>query len=541
MKRSLIYSVLRQQQKKIIAIMVLGVFWSLRDIATPYIVKNILDSVGYLSFKDVSEIIFRSLILIIFIWVLMEVCMRVQGSLMLRAIPSIRRDLCEKLLKRVKGYPYSFFLENMTGNLTDKINGASQGIETLISICLLSFIPIFSHMVFSLIIIATISLKLFFLFLGWMILHLGISWKMGIKSLVRIEKLAHTRSHLHGRIVDSFLNIFTIKTFCREKYEGEYIKNYLNKELLASQNSQKFLEKIRLMLGISSIFMLAATLLASYTQWKQGTLSVGSLTLVIILLLNLTSFLWYLSMELIRFNEEMGRVKENIKVLFSGMVEKGGSVLLTPPIGKIEVQNISYAYDKPLLKNLTFSASPGKKIALTGLSGSGKTTFINLLLSHLTMQKGEIILDGVNIKQLPPETLRENFSIVPQNPTLFHRSIKENIRYGNLLATDGEIIHVAKIANCHDFILSLQKGYDTLVGERGDKLSGGQKQRIAIARALIKKSPILILDEPLSNLDHQTAIRTLENILKETKDRTLIMITHNHRIASLMDEMVEIS
>ena len=541
MKKILIRSVLKNYQLKLLAILVLGIFWSLRDIATPYIVKNILDSTSDLNLETVSELIFRSLFIIVCIWVLMEVCMRIQGILMLQTIPPIRKELCEKLLKQVKTYSYSFFLKNMTGNLSDKIHGATQSIETLLSICLLSFVPILSHMAFSLVITAVISLKLSFLFLTWMILHLGITWEMGIKSLEKVEHLTNIRSNLHGRIVDSFLNIFTVKTFCREEYENKYLEKSLSEELVASQKSQKYLEKIRLMLGLSSIFMLIATLSTIYIQWKQGALSIGALTLIIILMLNLTSFLWYLSMELIRFNEELGRFKENIRVLFSGSSEQEGSTLTTPSIGKIEVQNISFAYEKPLLRDLTFTACPGKNIALTGLSGSGKTTFINLLLAHLSIQKGGILLDGVDIKTLPLKILRRHFSIVPQYSSLFHRSIRENIRYGNLTATKDAIVHAAKVANCHDFIINLRKGYDTIVGERGDKLSGGQKQRIVIARALIKKSPVLILDEPTSGLDEKTAITILKNILQEAQDRTLIVITHNQQIVSLMDETIEIS
>ncbi|KAG6559960.1 Putative multidrug export ATP-binding/permease protein [Candidatus Rhabdochlamydia oedothoracis] len=541
MKKTLIHSVLKNYQLKILAIGFLGIFWSLRDIATPYIVKTILDSTSHLNAQEISECVFRSLLTIIFIWVLMEVCMRIQGRLLLRTIPDIRKELCEKLFKRVKAYSYSFFLENVTGTLSDKIHGATQGIEALLSICLSSFIPILSHMAFSLMITVTINLKLFFLFLVWMLLHLGITWKMGMRSLEKVEHLASVRSHLHGKIVDSFFNIFTIKIFCRETDEDQYFNKYLNEELVAAQNVQKYLEKIRLILGLSTIFMLIITLLITYFQWKTSTISNGSLVLIIMILLNLTSFLWYLSMELIRFNEEFGRVKENMDVLFSGVLEQQNSSKIAQPMGNIEVQNLCYAYDKPLFNHLSFSIRSGKKVALTGFSGSGKTTFIHLLLSHLSLQKGQIFLDGVDIQTLSPNSLRQYFSVAAQHPTLLNRSVRDNIQYGNLSATEDEIICAAKIANCHDFILKLSKGYDTIVGERGDRLSGGQKQRIAIARALIKKSPVLILDEPTSSLDHETAILTLKNILNSIQSRTLIVITHNKEIALLMDEMIAIS
>ncbi len=368
------------------------------------------------------------------------------------------------------------------------------------------------------------------------------TWKMGKHSLNKTAALAQIRSRLHDKIVDSFFNIFVVKTFGREKFERKYLNYYQTEELNASIEAQKYLERIRLLLGISSIVMLASTLSLAYVQWEKEVLSIGEVSLIIVFLLNLTSYLWYLSMEVIRFNEEYGRVKEHLGTLLFDSKEEEGPQPIFPECGRIHFKNVYYSYEKPLLENLSFSIEPGRRVAITGLSGSGKTTLIHLMLSHLFPQQGEVWINGVNVELVSPMALRTHLAVVPQSPLLFNRSIRENIQYGNPHASEESIYEAAKTANCHEFITLLPKGYETLVGEQGDKFSGGQKQRIAIARALLRKSPILLLDEPTSALDCVTAKKTIESILHSIpRSTTLIVITHNQQIASLMNETIELN
>ncbi len=177
---------------------------------------------------------------------------------------------------------------------------------------------------------------------------------------------------------------------------------------------------------------------------------------------------------------------------------------------------------------------------LAGLSGSGKTTLMHLLLSHIQAKAGSIEIDGTSIDTLSPIDVRNVFAVVPQNPSLFHRSIRDNMLYGNLSASEEDVLKALKVANCYSFIQSLPLGLNTIVGDRGDKLSGGQKQRIAIARVLLKQSPILILDEPTASLDEETGIATIQNILTVAKERAILVITHQKKIAALMDHQLHI-
>mgnify|MGYP002783769289 CR=1 FL=1 len=538
MLKSTLLSTLRPFKTRLILIVFLGFFWSLRDILTPYLVKKMIDTTYYS--EVLPKVIFQSMILIVIAWGVMEICMRIQGRLLIRTLPPIRTALYEKLTNHVNEYPLSFFKRHFSGNLADKIQGAVLGSENLLSIYLSSFIPILSHLFFSLILITLISPKLGGIFLCWITFHLWVTWKMGLRSLEKTQLSAEARSNLQARILDSLFNIFAVKTFSRETHESNYLKSYLDEELNATQKAQDYLEKVRWVLGGSSLVMLITTLTLSYLEWEKEVLSLGSLTLVIMLLLNLTSFLWYLSMEVIRFKEEFGRVKENLEVLFSEIPEEKAKNQSFIPKGHLLLKNVTFGYDTPLIKDLSFSLSPGKSLAITGLSGSGKTTLIHLLLSHIQAETGKIEIDGTSINALSQVDVRNVFAVVPQNPSLFHRSIRDNLLYGNLSASEEDVLKALKTSNCYSFIEALPLGLDTIVGDRGDKLSGGQKQRIAIARALLKQSPILILDEPTASLDEEMGIATIKNVLGAAKKRALLVITHQKKIAALMDHQLHI-
>lgn len=207
--------------------------------------------------------------------------------------------------------------------------------------------------------------------------------------------------------------------------------------------------------------------------------------------------------------------------------------------GEIIFDNISFAYDsKKVLKKVTFKISPDTKVALVGESGEGKTTLTNILLRLYELQSGEVLIDGQNIAKVTQESLRNQIGVVFQEPALFSGTIKENIAYANIKATNSQVISAAKAANAHEFIEKFEKGYDTEIGERGLKLSGGQKQRIAIARALLKDAPILILDEATSSLDSKSENLVQDALEKLMKGRTTLIIAHRLSTIQYVDQIV---
>ena len=235
--------------------------------------------------------------------------------------------------------------------------------------------------------------------------------------------------------------------------------------------------------------------------------------------------------------KEMGTIRPALSLVIQkhAITDFLGEKDLNISKGEIHFENVTFNYLKNtnLFKNQNLVIEAGQKVGLVGFSGSGKTTFVNLMLRFFELNEGRILIDGQDIAKVTQDSLRTHIAMIPQEPMLFHRTLLENIRYGRLDASDEEVLEAAKKAHCHEFIMKLEQGYETMVGERGIKLSGGQRQRIAIARAILKNAPILILDEATSALDSVTEKLIQASLKVLMKGRTTIVIAH--RLSTLAD------
>ena len=249
-----------------------------------------------------------------------------------------------------------------------------------------------------------------------------------------------------------------------------------------------------------------------------------------------------LSRRFLEFFEYSGNISDGIRIIGSAhdVIDETDAPALNVGKGELAFNNVSFDYGNEIevFKNLNLKIKPGEKVGLVGFSGSGKSTFVNLVLRLFDVKDGSITLDGQDIKMHTQNSLREQISMIPQDPVLFHRSLLENIRYGKQDATDEEVYKAAIKANAHDFILKVPERYNALVGERGVKLSGGQRQRVAIARALLKDAPILILDEATSSLDSVTEKAIQQTLENEMEGRTVIVIAHRLSTISHMDRIL---
>lgn len=252
--------------------------------------------------------------------------------------------------------------------------------------------------------------------------------------------------------------------------------------------------------------------------------------------------MWYTMSEIDEFNKAIGRCKQSLVALMSGLEikDKADAAPLKVNQGQINFHNVKFHYkgNEALFEKKSIEIQAGQKVGLVGYSGGGKSTFVNLILRLYDVTDGVIFIDGHDIRDVTQDSLHESIALIPQDPTLFQRSLMENIRYGNTNATDEEVIDAAKEAHAHEFIEKLPEGYASLVGERGVKLSGGQRQRIAITRAILKNAPILILDEATSQLDSLT-----ENLIQQTlwelmQRKTTIVIAHRLSTLLKMDRIL---
>jgi ATP-binding cassette subfamily B protein len=260
--------------------------------------------------------------------------------------------------------------------------------------------------------------------------------------------------------------------------------------------------------------------------------------------MQLTRRLWESNRVLRNFNRAFGDATDMTQILDlkSDIKDAANAPAIRQSRGDITISNVDFFYpdqkDKLLFKKLNLHIKPGEKVGLVGKSGSGKTTLTKLLLRLLDISDGQIAIDGQDISKVTQTSLRNSIAYVPQEPLMFHRTIAENINYGNPDASQEEVIAVAKMANAHEFINELSDGYNTLVGERGVKLSGGQRQRIAIARAMLKNAPILLLDEATSALDSESEILIQDALWKLMEGRTAIVIAHRLSTIQKMDRII---
>jgi ATP-binding cassette, subfamily B, bacterial len=274
----------------------------------------------------------------------------------------------------------------------------------------------------------------------------------------------------------------------------------------------------------------------------KGTITIGDFALIFALTAQIFECMWGVSNEVTRFTEHFGKITQGLRLTTQAhdIQDEPSAPALQVTKGEICFNKVHFQFSdvEPLFSNKSVVIRAGQKVGLVGYSGSGKSTFVNLILRVFELQSGEIRIDGQDISKVTQNSLRQVISMIPQDPALFHRTLFENIQYGKLDATQDEIIQAAKKAHAHAFITLLPAGYESLVGERGIKLSGGQRQRITIARAILKNAPILILDEATSALDSVTENLIQESLLELMQGKTTLVVAHRLSTLLYMDRIL---
>jgi len=337
-------------------------------------------------------------------------------------------------------------------------------------------------------------------------------------------------SFLNGQLLNNLSGITTIKSFTSEDYETQRIESqseaYRQSNRKAIVLSAAFIPLIRIVIFLGFI----ATLFLGGLEVVAGRLSVGTYSVLVFLTQRLLWPLTRLGDTLDQYQRAMASTNRAMDLLDTPIAIRTGDIRL--PIssikGALEFKNVTFSYNqrRPILQYFSLTLMAGKTTAIVGPTGSGKSTLVKLILRLYEVQYGQITLDGIELTKLNLKDLRRAIGLVSQDIFLFHGTVAENIAYGSFDATNSDIIDAAKIAEAHEFIAQLPDGYETIVGERGQKLSGGQRQRIAIARAVLKNPPILILDEATSAVDNETEAAIQRSLERITKNRTTIAIAH---------------
>ncbi len=459
--------------------------------------------------------------------------------------PALIKDLYTSCYSYLHKHSYSFFNNNFSGSLIRRVNRFVN-----------SFINIFDTIYWSILSVtvktAVILGVLFYYFwkiglmtIIWIVIYLAFHM-IFVKYKLKIDiKRADADSKVTAQLADAIANNINIKLFNGFKFEEKRFKNRLDKLsslIIKTYNLGTFVTGAQALL---MIILEAGVFYVAIKLWQKGAVSIGDFVLLQSYLILIFENLWNIGRDIRRIYESLSEAEEMTEILIKPheIMDKPTAKPLKVKNGEICFRDISFRYEdnaKYVLKNFNLKIKPKEKIALIGPSGGGKSTIIKLLFRFFDIEKGEILIDGQNISNVTQNSLRENISLVPQEPILFHRTLMENIRYGKRSATDKEVIKAAKLAHCHEFIMSFPDKYNTYVGERGVKLSGGERQRVAIARAILKNAPILVLDEATSSLDSESELLIQDALNNLMKGKTVIVIAHRLSTISKMDRIVVI-
>lgn len=390
---------------------------------------------------------------------------------------------------------------------------------------------------------------------GWLALPILI-WFAGYIVMLRIfvprmrdrsKEVSEARSWLVGRIVDTYTNILTVKLFARARDEDAYVREAFEEHTGLFYNSLRLNTLFSFCLSTLNAALVTGTGAMAIYLWMHGKVEVGTVAMALPLSWQIISIAGWVAMRVTEIFENIGVVQEGMMTIARpiALTDRPDAAALTVPRGEIEFQDIRFGYGREsgLIDGLSLTIHPGERIGLIGRSGAGKSTLVNLMLRFFDLEDGRILIDGQDIAGATQESLRTQISVVTQDTSLLHRSIRDNIRYGKPDATDEEIIAAAKQAQAHEFILELEdwrgrRGYDAHVGERGVKLSGGQRQRIAIARVILKNAPIIVLDEATSSLDSEVEAAIQASLDSLMANKTVIAIAHRLSTIARMDRLV---
>ncbi|MCB0393207.1 MAG: ABC transporter ATP-binding protein [Bdellovibrionales bacterium] len=514
------------------------------EILIPYSFKKMIDTVhgseGAASglFDDLKSPLFLFFALSFGTVVFSRAC----GALLVITAPRLRKLVRATVYQYLQFHSHRYFISHFAGSLANRINEISMGVNHGLWTILFDFLPVIVSFSVSLYLLSLAHLQLGITLGAWVLVYVLVSFLLAKRCQNYAKDFAASRSKTTGHIVDAVTNIMNTKIFANLKFERLRLDDQLESEVNYASKTFWFMEKMRWFQFTSAFLLQIGIITLSLYYLNRGEISVGDFAMVSTLGLLVINEAKGLSRRFLEFFEYIGNINDGVRIIIKpfDLNDRAGSREIDVKRGEIEFKDVSFAYNKnaDVFNNLSLKIPSGQKVGLVGFSGSGKTTFANLIMRFFDVNSGQILVDGQNIADIKQDSLRENISMIPQDPMLFHRSLYENIRYGKLDATDDEVVEAAKKADADGFVQRLGEKYDSLVGERGVKLSGGQRQRIAIARAILKSAPILILDEATSSLDSVTE-RAIQNTLeKEMVGKTVIVIAHRLSTLAQLDRII---
>ncbi|MGC2812285.1 MAG: ABC transporter ATP-binding protein [Bradyrhizobium sp.] len=443
-------------------------------------------------------------------------------------------DLRRDIFRHLTGHAPSYFSDRLPGMLTSRITATSNAVFTVENMFVWNVLPPCMATISAIALIATVSLPMaagLIVIAGAMVMTM---FHLAAAGRPLHDDFANKAAAVDGEMVDVINNMPLVRAFCGLNFEHDRFDATVNRELTARGRSLRYLEKLRIIHAGVTMILTIGLLAWAIVLWQRGDATTGDVVLVCTLGLSILSATRDLAVALVDVTQHVARLTEAIATLLlpHELQDHPAAEPLVKAGAAIALNNVSFRYPggPKVFNRFSLRLQAGQRVGLVGQSGGGKSSLFVLLQRFYDVQHGNITIDGQDISRVTQQSLREAISVVPQDISLFQRTILENIRYGRPTATDDEVLRAAIAARC-DFVESLPDGLATMVGDRGVKLSGGQRQRIAIARAFLKDAPILLLDEATAALDSESEEAIREALGRLMRGRTVVAIAH--RLATL--------
>jgi ATP-binding cassette, subfamily B, bacterial len=523
---------LRQRRGAHLAILTAVIGAVACSVSTQYGVKNLVDTLSagpshannvWLAFAILMSLIAADN----FLW-------RIASWIASFTFVGVTGDLRRDMFRHLTGHAPSYFSERLPGMLTSRITATSNAIFTVENMFVWNVLPPCIATVVAIGFIGTVSLPMagaLIVIAGGMVIAM---FRLAAAGKPLHDDFANKAAAVDGEMIDVINNMPLVRAFCGLSHEHDRFDATVDREVTARGRSLRYLEKLRLTHAAVTVTMIIALLAWVINLWQQGGATTGDVVLVCTLGISILSATRDLAVALVDVTQHVARMTEAVATLLQPheLRDHPEAEPLVRTGAAIAFNNISFQYPGGLkiFDRFTLRLQPGQRVGLVGQSGGGKSSLFTLLQRFYDVDQGNITIDGQDIARVTQQSLRQAISVVPQDISLFQRSIMENIRYGRPNATDDEVLRAAIAARC-DFVESLPEGLDTMVGDRGVKVSGGQRQRIAIARAFLKDAPILLLDEATAALDSESEEAIREALGRLMRGRTVIAIAH--RLATL--------
>jgi ATP-binding cassette, subfamily B, bacterial len=467
---------------------------------------------------------------------------RVAGWIASFTFVRVTGDLRRDLFRHLTGHSQSYFADRLPGMLTSRVTATSNAVYTLETMFIWNVLPPCAAVVVAIGFVAALSVPMALTLAGVGGVVVVAMFRMASAGRALHHDFADKTANVDGEMIDVVSNMPLVRAYCGLRREHRRFDRTIDREMTARQRSLWYLERLRIIHALVTVALTIGLLAWAISLWHRGAITTGDVVLACTLGLSVLHATRDLAVALVDVIQHLARLAEALETLLvpHQLRDHPEAVPLRRAGASATFENVAFRHrdGHALFANLDLHLESGQRVGLVGPSGAGKTTLFALLQRFYDVDRGRVLLDRQDVARVTEDSLRAAIAVVPQDVSLFHRSIMENIRYGRPEAADAEVLAAAQAARCNDFIALLPQGMATIVGDRGTKLSGGQRQRIAIARAFLKDAPLLLLDEATSALDSESEDAIRDALARLMRDRTVIAIAHRLSTVRNFDRIV---